>query len=302
MYRIQRLVPLIGATVAGPLGVVHLPRMWYKGVLSAAGMLPVEYFDNYKGFNAKVCDGIGLAPDPWFEYLRTMPTYPEAEDYVKAHATKLDPASIAAINKLLLEFVRPAENAAAVRARVGIEGPEPSNSAELINYDDWFVFHEELVAHHAEGIEPIVPMVSSGQTGLLGIPHLPRLWMKALLSAVKALPEEWKTGIECGFDKRVAGMIGLDLPAASAYINNDLPNNLQFERWVSNHIAQPDDATKAKWTAEILALQKSEEAWSAERIEAGAPDLEIRSTVLLNDMVDWKHMHDYVVNTRVARA
>jgi hypothetical protein len=302
MYRIERLVPLIGATVAGPLGVVHLPRMWYKGVLSAAGMLPAEYFDNYKGFNAKVCDGIGLAPDPWFEFLRTMPTYPEAEDYVKTHATKLDPESIAAINKLILEFIRPAENAAAVRARVGIDGPEPSNSAALINFDDWFVIHEELVAHHAEGIDSIVPMVSSAQAGMLGVPHLPRLWMKALLSSVKALPEAWKTGTECGFDKRVAGMIGLDLPAASAYIKSDLPNYLQFERWVSDHIAQPDDATKAKWTAEILALQKSEEAWTAERVEAGAPDLGLRGTVLLNDMVDWKHMHDYVVNTRVARA
>lgn len=302
MYRIERLVPLIGATVAGPLGVVHLPRMWYKGILSAAGMLPAEYFDNYKGFNAKVCDGIGLEPDAWFAFLKTMPTYPQAEDYVKAHATKLDAASIAALNELILNFPRPEENAAMVRARLGIENPTFNNSAALINYDDWCAIHEELVSHRADGIEPIVPMVSSGQTGMLGVPHLPRLWMKAFLSAVNALPEEWKTGMSCGFDKRVAGMIGLDLPATSAYINSELPTYLQFEAWVSDHISQPDNTTKAKWTAEILALQKSEEAWTDERVEAGAPTLTLRGTILLNDMVDWKHMYDAVADKRVTRA
>ena len=49
-----------------------------------------------------------------------MPTYPEAEGYVAAHATKLDPASIAAVNEEVLSFLRPEENAAGVRARVGL--------------------------------------------------------------------------------------------------------------------------------------------------------------------------------------
>jgi hypothetical protein len=302
MYRMERLAPMIGATVAGPLGVVHVPRMWLKSVLSAAGMLPEPYFDNYKGFNAKVVDALGLDPEPWFAFLATMPTYPQAEDYVKAHATKLDPASIAALNELILGFPRPAENAAAVRAHVGIDDPSVINSAMLINYDDWFAVHQELVAHRADGLEAIVPMVSSGQTGMLGIPHLPRLWIKALLSAVKALPEGWKTGTECGFDKRLSGMIGLDLVAACAYIQSDLPNYLQFEGWVRDHIAQVDDATKAKWCAQMTALQKPEDVSAAECLEAGAPGSGVRSVILLNDMVDWKHMHDKIVDRRVARA
>jgi hypothetical protein len=302
MKRIEPLVPLIGATVPGPLGVVHLPRMWLKSMLSAAGLLPDVYFDNYKGFNAKVVDGLGLEPEPWFAFLATMPAYPQAEDYVRAHATKLDPASIAAINDLIVNFLRPPENAAAVQARVGIDDPAFLNSADLINFDDWFTIHHDLVTHRAEGIEPIVPMVSSCQTGMLGIPHLPRLWMKALLNAVNALPEGWKTGTNCGFDKRLAGMIGLDLVAAVAYIGAELPNYLQFEGWVAKHIAQPDDATKAQWTAEMAALEKPEDVSAAECIEAGAPGLPIRNVILLNDMVDWKHMHDHIVAKQMARA
>ena len=302
MYRFERLVPLIGATVAGPLGALMLPRTWLKSVLSAAGMLPDGYFDNDKGFNHQVVDGLGLEPEAFFAFLATMPTYPQAEDYVKAHATKLDAASIAALNSRIVSFLRPEEMCVAVRARVGIEDPDYRNSAILLNYDDWFSIHQELVAHRAEGIEPIVPMVSSCQIGMLGIPHLPRLWIKALLNAVKALPAEWKTGTNCGFDKKVASMLGLDIEATTAYIGAELPNYLQFERWVSDHIAPPDAATKAKWTADILSGQKSEEQAAAEVIEAGAPGLTVRGTVLLNDMVDWKHMHDHIVNQRVARA
>ena len=162
------------------------------------------------------------------------------------------------------------------------------------------MIHNELVTHRQGGIEPLVPMVSSGQVSLIGIAHLPRLWMKALLTGVGALPKDWKTGKNCGFDNRVAGMIGLDIDATSAYINSELPNYLQFESWVRDHIAQPDAATKAKWIAEIAGMKKAEEQGAAEVIECGATDPTIRGTVMLNDMVDWKHMHDHIVSKRVA--
>jgi len=102
-------------------------------------------------------------------------------------------------------------------------------------------------------------------------------------------------------DSRVAGMIGLDLVAAVAYIDAELPNYLQFEHWVGNHIKRADESTKAKWTAEIAAMQKAEDQAAAEVVEAGATDPAIRETVLLNDMVDWKHMLDHIISQRVAR-
>lgn len=302
MYRMERIVPLIGATVPGPLGVRHLPRMWLKSVLSAAGLLYEGYFDNYKGFNQWIVDGIGLEPEPWFAFLATMPTYPQAEAYVTAHATKLDPASIDDLNARVLSYLRPEENAAPVRARAGLEDPDFRVSALLINFDDWTTAHQQLVAHRADGVAPLIPMVSSRQTGMLGVPHLPRLWMKALLNAVKALPEGWKTGPNCGFDKLLSDTIGLDLVAACAFIDAELPTYVQFEGWVRDHIAQPDDATKAQWSAKLLGLQKSEEQSAADLAEAGAPEVSTRDVILLNDMVDWRHMHDHAGAQRVARA
>jgi hypothetical protein len=299
MKRLERMVPLIGATVAGPLGVVHLPRMWYKSVLSAAGSLYEGYFDHYKGFNQRVVDGLGLEPEAWFAFLATMPTYPQAEGFVTAHATKLDPASIAAVNTEVLTFLRPEENAAAVRARAGLGDPTFRNSARLLNFDDWCTMHQDLVAHRDGGLAPIVPMVSSGQTGMLEVPHLPRLWIKALLSAVSALPDGWKTGANCGFDRTLADLIGLDLDAACGFIQTQLPSYIAFEDWVREHIAEPDADTKARWNSKILGLQKSPEQAAAEAVEAGAPQLTDRGVILLNDIVDWKHMHDDLVEQRV---
>ena len=302
MYSMEKIVPLIGPGVAGPLGVMHLPRMWEKSVLSAAGLLWEGYFDNYKGFNAQICDALGLEPEAWFAFLATLPTYPQAENYVKAHAKTLNATAIAAANTRITTYERPEEAAAIVRERTGITDATLRISARLLDFDDWFTIHEELVAHRADGIEPLVPMVSSGQIGMLGIPHLPRLWIKALLSAVHALPAEWKTGTNCGFDKKLSEMIGLDLVAASAYIAKELPNYGQFEHWVRDHIAQPDASKKAEWVATIAGMQKAEEQAAGECVECGLPGAGLRGTVLLDDMVDWKYMHDRAIAQRVTRA
>jgi hypothetical protein len=295
MYRFEKIAPLTGPTVAGPLGVAHLPRMWLKGVLSAAGLLMPEYYDDYKGFNKRVCDGLGLAPEPWFAFLATMPTYPQAEDYVREHAARLDTASIAALNDELLSVERPEDSAAAVRARVGLTNSTLRSSARLINIDDWFTLHEQLLAHRGSAIEPLVPMVSSSEAGPLGIAHLPRLWMKSFESAMGALPAEWKTGINCGFDCFVATLIGLDIEAATTFIHTTLPTYLAFEAWVDERIGRPDDATKAKWTSEIRAREKNPEQAASDVAEAEAPGVTSRVAALLNDLVDWKHMHAFAV-------
>src|SRR5580658_7533748 len=46
-----------------------------------------------------------------------------------------------------------------------------------------------LTCTEAARMEKIVPLISSDTVGLLGIRHLPRLWLKTLLYALDALPE-----------------------------------------------------------------------------------------------------------------
>jgi hypothetical protein len=71
---------------------------------------------------------------------------------------------------------------------------------------------------------------------------------------------------------------------------------------VLDHIAAPSAATKAEWVAQFNAMQKAEAQAAAEVIESGATDPSLRGTILLNDLVDWKHMYDHVVAARVTRA
>jgi hypothetical protein len=302
MYQIEPLVPLIGPLVAGPLGVSHLPRMWLKGILSDARALPDTYFYDYKGFNKRVVDGLGLDPEPWFAFLQTMPTYLQAEQYVRDHATKLDAASIAAVNAEVASLPRPEENAAKVRELVGLDDASMNNSAMLINLDDWCAIHKELTAHKNDGLAPLVPMVSSAQIGTLGVPHLPRLWMKALSRATGALPKDWKSGPECGFDNQLAKLTGLDLAAAVEYINAELPDYLTFERWFEEQVGPVTDAQKAEWSEKIAALQQPEDRAQPNLAEAGAADVQTRSTILINDLVDWKYMYDDVSSRKLARA
>ena len=302
MHQIEPLVPLIGPTVVGPLGVAHLPRMWLKGILSAARALPEIYTVDNRGFNKKVVDALGLEPDAWFAFLATVPTYAQTELYVKEHAAKLDAATIAALNAEIESWPRPEENAAKVRELVGLHVPSFNNSAMLVNLDDWFAIHKELVAHKNDDLAPLVPMVSSAECGPLGVPHLPRLWMKALSRATGALPKDWKSGLECGFDNQLAKLTGMDLAAAVAFVEAELPDYVTFERWFERSVGPVTEAKRIEWAEKIAALQQPEDRALANLAEAGAAGLATRNTILINDLVDWKYMHDDVAGRKLARA
>jgi hypothetical protein len=83
MAETQKMVPLITSDVRGPLGAVHLPRLWQKALLSAKGMLPDGYDECGAGFDQMTLDGLGLDRDKTLSYLKTqLPTYPQFERWV----------------------------------------------------------------------------------------------------------------------------------------------------------------------------------------------------------------------------
>ena len=100
----EKIVPLPGLRVKGPLGVAHLPRLWLKCVLGAAGSLPEGYTTTNVGTNASVVDGIGLDPVATYAYLATGPTYAAFEAWVREHAKTLTAEAISGINAHLSSF------------------------------------------------------------------------------------------------------------------------------------------------------------------------------------------------------
>ena len=56
-------VPLISSGVAGPLGVLHLPRLWLKTSLEARGKLATGYPGIGKGYDMMTISALGLNAD-----------------------------------------------------------------------------------------------------------------------------------------------------------------------------------------------------------------------------------------------
>ncbi len=79
----DKVVPLIGSGEAGPLGAIHLPRLWLKVTLAANGLLPDDYDECGAGFDQMVLDGLGVDRDAALDYLRSnKPNYLEFEQWV----------------------------------------------------------------------------------------------------------------------------------------------------------------------------------------------------------------------------
>src|SRR5688500_19032580 len=93
-------VPLISSGVAGPLGVLHLPRLWLKVSLESRGKLAAGYPGAGKGFDQMVIDGLGLQREQVIDYIKKeRPSYSQFESWVKKQpGVKLDKASVTKLN------------------------------------------------------------------------------------------------------------------------------------------------------------------------------------------------------------
>src|SRR5438046_4863770 len=80
-------VPMISSGTAGPLGVVHLPRLWQKVSLEACGKLAAGYPAIGKGFDPLTCAALGLDEQAVKDFIKkNKPTYPQFEARVKENA------------------------------------------------------------------------------------------------------------------------------------------------------------------------------------------------------------------------
>ena len=75
-------IPLISSGTTGPLGVLHLPRLWQKVSLENAGKLNSEYPGIGGGYDQMVLDGLGLDKDAFIALMQTKPTYTQLEAWV----------------------------------------------------------------------------------------------------------------------------------------------------------------------------------------------------------------------------
>ena len=141
-----KYVPLISSGIAGPLGVVHLPRLWLKASLEAVGKLADGYPGCGTGYDQMVIDGLGLKREPVLEFIRkSKPTYPQFEAWIRRQpGVKLDGASIAKLNGAISGYLHDAETRKQILAANGLSDG-PRDAVNLNNLDDWKEFHEAVL-------------------------------------------------------------------------------------------------------------------------------------------------------------
>ena len=141
-------VPLISSGVAGPLGVLHLPRLWQKVSLEEKGKLASGYPGVGHGFDAMTLGALGLEEQAVRDYIKqNKPTYPEFEAWVKKNAKSLNRNAIEKHNAAVHSYNHDDETRKEILGACGI--PDDASAAKdavnLNNLDDWYGFHQAVL-------------------------------------------------------------------------------------------------------------------------------------------------------------
>ena len=145
----DKLVPLISSDVPGTLGVIHLPRLWMKVLLSAKGMLPDDYDECGPGFDQMTLSGLGLDREATVQYLKqNLPSYPQFEQWVlQQKGGRLDPQVVERVNASIRGYNHSDQHGAEMRAAAGIADRTDIKDAVTLNkLEDWTEFHQQLTA------------------------------------------------------------------------------------------------------------------------------------------------------------
>src|SRR5437763_12341328 len=141
-------VPLISSGVAGPLGIVHLPRLCQKVSLEETGKLAPGYPGVRKGFDAMTLAALGLEEQAVRDYIRTnKPTYPQFEAWVKQNAKSLNRDAIEKHNAAVRGYDHEDETRKGILGACEIADDASSlkDAVNLNNLDDWYEFHQQVL-------------------------------------------------------------------------------------------------------------------------------------------------------------
>ncbi|MEP4078182.1 DUF5069 domain-containing protein [Haloferula sp.] len=138
----SKIVPLITSGSAGPLGVLHLPRLWQKASLEAAGKLADGYPGAGPGYDQMVLEGLGLDRDAFLSFIASAkPTYVQCEKWVRENGSKINKAAIDELNAAITGYIHDDATRQSILSAAGLPDGEPRDAINLNNLDDWDGFH-----------------------------------------------------------------------------------------------------------------------------------------------------------------
>lgn len=148
-HLMSQIVPLISSGVAGPLGVLHLPRLWLKASLGAAGKLHSDYPACGAGYDQMVLDGLGIDRETFLAYIAEQkPTYVELENWILSKkGGSLDQDAVDRLNAAITGYIHTDDTRSEILGACGrSDDGTIKDAVNLNNLDDWAILHKTEIA------------------------------------------------------------------------------------------------------------------------------------------------------------
>ena len=138
-----KTVPTISSGTAGPLGALHLPRLWAKLTLGHAGKLAEGYDHCGQGFDQMTLTAFGLDRDETMNYVRDKkPTYTQFERYVKERGN-VTPETIEKHNAAIRGYNHSDELGSQMRGASGCDDASVKDAVSLNTLEDLDELHRQ---------------------------------------------------------------------------------------------------------------------------------------------------------------
>ena len=142
-------IPLISTRATGPLGVVHLPRLWLKMRLAASDKLAEGYRAGEGGFDGMLLETLGIDLEAAVAFVReSQPTYLAFEAWVRENAApdSITPEAIERFNNQILTIPKPEPWHSEMLDTLGLPRDEKEWLAtDLNDLEDWQDYHLALL-------------------------------------------------------------------------------------------------------------------------------------------------------------
>jgi len=141
----SKIIPTISSGTAGPLKVLHLPRLWMKVALDIAGKLPGDYPAIGAGFDQMTLDALEIDKEKFRRFMEeNRPGYVELENWIlEQRGGRLDPEKIEKHNAAVTGYQHDENTRKEILEGVG--RPDDGtvlDAVSLNNLDDWAAFHK----------------------------------------------------------------------------------------------------------------------------------------------------------------
>ena len=142
----SNIVPLISSGTKGPLGVLHLPRLWLKASLGATGKLHPDYPAIGAGYDQMVLDGLGIDKADFEAFIAaSKPSYIELENWIlQQKGGSLDQDAGDKLNAAITGYIHDDDTRKEILDAAGKEDDGTIKDAvNLNNLDDWAIFYAQ---------------------------------------------------------------------------------------------------------------------------------------------------------------